>query len=368
MRHVRSHGEGTVYRRPKEGRWVATVSLGGGRRRSRYTKSKADALAALRDLQRDVELDRDPRGLTLRDFLQRWLRDANHRSPATYRQREMIVRVHLEPALGHHALTALRPADVEAYQKVKGRTLAPRTVHHHHSVLRTALRWAVANRWADFNAAAEASAPSVDQPQRPHLSAAQLSRLFVGMEGDRLHAAFVLAGTVGLREAELLGLAWDDVDLDSGVVQVSATLHRKDGGWVRLAPKSRRPRTIELPLITVDALRAQRSRMVAERQPDWEYFGLCFLTSKGQPYHGPNLTRQHLYPALDRLGLPRVTVHDLRHSAATNMALAGVPLQVIAAILGHSTIRVTADLYAHVVGEQRRDAAERIEASLRGVG
>lgn len=68
MRDVRSHGEGTVYRRPKEGRWVATVSLGGGRRRSRYTKSKADALAALRDLQRDVELDRDPRGLTLRDL------------------------------------------------------------------------------------------------------------------------------------------------------------------------------------------------------------------------------------------------------------------------------------------------------------
>src|SRR4051812_29834282 len=107
---VRSHGEGTIYRRPKEGRWVATVSLGGGRRRSRYAKTRDEAKAALRDMLRDIALDRDPRGLTLADCLRLWLRDANHGSPATYRQREMIVRVHLTPALGHHALTAIRPS------------------------------------------------------------------------------------------------------------------------------------------------------------------------------------------------------------------------------------------------------------------
>lgn len=368
MPDVRSHGEGTIYRRPKEGRWVATVSLGAGRRRSRYVKTRDEAKVALASMLRDIDLDRDPRGLTVGDCLRRWLRDADHGAPATYRQREMIVRVHLEPALGHHALTALRPAHVEAYAKGKRRTHASRTVHHHYAVLRTALRWAVVNRWADFNAAADATAPKVSAPQRPHLTADQLGRLFEGTVADPLHAAFVLAGTVGIREAELLGLGWDDVDLDSGIVTVGFTLHRQDKGWVRLPPKSRRPRTIDLPPIAIEALRAQRVRMVAARKPDWTYFGLVFLTARGQPFHGTNMTADHLYPALTRLGLPRVTVHDLRHSAATNMALAGVPLQVIAAILGHSTIRVTADLYAHVVGDQRRDAARRIEASLRGVG
>lgn len=364
MLDVRSHGEGTIYERRKEGRWVATVSLGGGRRRSRYAKTRAEAKVALTSMLRDIELDRDPRGLTVGDFLQRWLRDGRHGAPATKRQREMIVRVHLVPALGHYALTALRPAHVEAYTKAKERTHSARSVHHHYAVLRTALRWAVANRWADFNAAAEASAPKPKTPRRPHLTAEQMSRLFAGLEGDRLHAAFVLAGTVGLREAEILGLAWDDIDLDPGTMVVGHTLQRVDGAWFRPSPKSGKARTIDLPPIAVTALRAQRSRMTEERKPDWAYFGLCFVTSNGQPYHGSNLTRQHLYPALERLGLPRVTVHDLRHSAATNMALAGVPLQVIANILGHSTIRVTADLYAHVVGDQRRDAAARIEASF----
>lgn len=367
MLDVRSHGEGTIYQRPKEGRWVAVVSLGGGRRRSRYAKTKAEAKVALTSMLRDIELDRDPRGLTVAEFLRRWLRDSRKVGPATKRQREMIVRVHLIPAFGHLQLTALRPAHIEAYTNAKERTHSTRTVHHHYAVLRTALRWAVSNRWVDYNAAADADPPKTSTPRRPHLTAAQLSRLFTGTTDDRLHAAYVLAGTVGLREAEILGLGWDDIDLDAGTLTVRYTLHRVGKSWGRLEPKSGRPRSIDLPPIAVTALRAQRLRMTAERQPRWVYFGLVFLTSAGQPYHGSNLTRQHLYPALERLSLPRVTFHDLRHSAATNMAVAGVPLQVIANILGHSTIRVTADLYAHVVSDQRRDAADRIQASFGAV-
>jgi integrase len=136
-------------------------------------------------------------------------------------------------------------------------------------------------------------------------------------------------------------------------IRVHATLHRIDGEWQRRDTKTEKSRrTIPLPAVTVEALRPLR-------RPH----GLVFTTERGFPIHGSNLPKE-LHKATDRLGLPRVTIHDLRHSAATVLYAAGTPLPVIADILGHSTIRVTADLYRHRVPELSREAAEAMQRAV----
>jgi integrase len=208
--------------------------------------------------------------------------------------------------------------------------------------------------------------PKVKKPERTVLDAGQVRTLREGTRDDRLHAFWVLAATTGMREAEMLGLTWDDIDLDAGTIRVRSTLQRVDGEWKLLDPKTEKSkRDVALPPVTVAALREHRIRQLAEQAKAGKLgkSGLVFTTERGRPIHGSNLTKV-LYAHLERLGLPKVTVHDLRHSAATVLYAAGIPLESIADMLGHSTTRVTADLYRHRVPEMQRDIADRMQEAV----
>ena len=204
------------------------------------------------------------------------------------------------------------------------------------------------------------------RPERTFLSAEQCRMLIDGTREDPMHAFYVLALSTGMREAEMLGLTWAAVDFERRTVSVTDTLQRVDGEWKLLPPKTERSRrTIDIPEPTVAALRAHRSAQrkaraaVGQLGPD----GLVFTTPTGRPIHGSNLLPP-FRATLARLGLPRITIHDLRHSAATWLFALGVPLPVIADRLGHSTIRVTADLYRHRVPALSRDASDRLGEAM----
>lgn len=181
-----------------------------------------------------------------------------------------------------------------------------------------------------------------------------------------LHPLWVLLATTGLREAEALGLKWESVDLDGASLRVERTLQRNDGTWQLRPPKTAKSRrTVFLPPVAVEALRNHR-----RRQLEWWMASsrtgvadMVFTTPRGRLIHGPNLTKQ-LYAVLDRLRLPRVTVHDLRHTSATILYANGVPLEAIADMLGHSTTRITADLYRHRVESIQRDAADAMQRAI----
>lgn len=230
--------------------------------------------------------------------------------------------------------------------------------------LRRALQDAVRDGLLNRNVAALAEPPPMHKAERTYLTTAQVRHLIEGARDERLWPLWVVIVTTGLRVSEALGLAWSDVGPDS--VTVRHQLARQDGEWVRREPKTRRSRrSVALIPIAVEAMAEQRRRQDEERgeypQP---IDGLVFTTPTGAPIHATNLLPE-LRRTLAELGLPKVTVHDLRHSAASMMLTAGVPLPVIADVLGHSTMRVTADLYAHVGVELRRDAADRLAEALR---
>lgn len=375
MTPVRGHNEGTIFHRAADKHRVAQVTMPSGKRPTlacphEHRPSDRDCPESKANLAELIRL-RDqhaPVGghtLTLGAFLTGWLLDVRPKlAPATWRKHESIVRVHVVPALGHVRLSGLSVGDARRLVSQAGRD--PQTARHIRSTLRRALADALREGLVTRNVAALAEPPRMSKPERTVLTADQVRALIEGTREDRLHALWALAATTGMREAEMLALTWDAIDLDGSQLFVEATLHRIDGQWKRRDPKTEKSRrTVPLPPLTVAALREHRRRQLEEQAAFGVLgkAGMVFTTPNGQPIHGPNLSKV-LYAHLDRLGLPRVTVHDLRHSAATVWFAAGVPLPVISDMLGHSTIRVTADLYRHRVPELSRDAAQRMQEAV----
>lgn len=381
MRVVRRMaGTGSIFLRTRqshgkaERRWVATCRMPDGSRpstacphqhRARDRHPCTEAQANLTQLLR-IRADQAPldvRTLTVGAFLRRWSLRLTNLAPATIRHHEMIVRVHLEPAFRDRLLTSLRASDVDAY--LSRRDLDAQTLRHHRSTLRRGLRDAVRDGYISQNPAALSDVPRMRKAQRRYLNAAEARRLMSETQDERLWPLWALLVTTGLRLSEALGLAWSDVDLANGTLRVDHQLARQRGQWVRSLPKTDKSRrTVILIPAAIEALREQRRRQDEERGDYPRPLDLLvFTTRDGRPIHGPNVLPP-FYRALRKAGLPKVTLHDLRHSCATILLGVGVPLPVIADILGHSSIRVTADLYAHIVPELRRDAAGKLAEAL----
>lgn len=368
MPDVRGHNEGSLFYRKRDGRWVAKVSMPDGSRPSASSPDKGDAKRLLAELLRlrDAGARPDAHRLTVGTYLTGWLRDVRpNLAPATYRKHESIIRRHLDRDLGLLRLSELSVGDVRRYLATAGDRVGPQSVRHHRATLRRALADALRDGLVSRNVAALAEPPKMPRKERPILTSAQARLLIAETRDDPMHALYVLALTTGMREAELLGLPWRNVDLDARTVKVERTLQRVDGEWVPGDVKTAKSRrTIPLSEVAVSALRARKARQLEDRGKAGKMgLGLVFTTPIGAPIHGSNLLPTW-YAHLERLGLPRVTIHDARHTAATIMFERGVPLAVISDILGHSTIRVTADLYRHRVPELSEDAARRMQEAV----
>ena len=170
-----------------------------------------------------------------------------------------------------------------------------------------------------------------------------------------------LAITTGLRQGELLGLQWDDVDFDGAALHVRHTLHELNGRlWIG-EPKTRRARRqVDLPTIAIAALQDHQERMLIEGHPH----GLVFRDTRRGPLRKSNLVRRSFLPLLKRAGLPAIRFHDLRHTAATLLLAQGVHPKIVQERLGHSQISLTLDTYSHVLPGMGREAASKLDALL----
>lgn len=361
------YGEGSLFRFTvtRRGRiyryWGAELTVDGRRVRvsAKTRPAVREKLQKLRDERDDGTRRREQP--TLGEYLTRWLDDVRpNLAPATWRKHESIVRTGLVPALGRIPLSALSVDDVRRY--LAHLRVGPQTARHHRASLRRALADALRDGLVDRNVAALAEAPKINQEPRRHLTATECRALVDGTRDDRLWAFWVLAVTTGMREAEMLGLTWDDVDLAARQISIRRTLQRVDGEWQLRPPKTTKSRrTIPIPPLAVEALRQHRLAQARERAGAPE--GLVFTTATGHPIHGTNLLPV-LYAHEARLGLPRVGIHGLRHSAATYLIAAGVPIEKVAAILGHSSVRVTSQTYSHLTGADIREVADVAERVL----
>jgi integrase len=188
------------------------------------------------------------------------------------------------------------------------------------------------------------------------LSPKQARRFLEVVAGNRLEALYVVALTTGMREGELLGLRWADVDLDAGAVHVVRRLKRRTSR-----------RQVLLVRIAVQALNLHQERQEEERRQagsTWDDNGLVFPNTIGRPINPSNFLRREFYPLLKAAGLPRMRFHDLRHSAATLLLGMGVHPKIVSELLGHTQIGITLDLYSHVTATMQRDAVQAFEELL----
>jgi integrase len=209
---------------------------------------------------------------------------------------------------------------------------------------------------------------TVRKPVQP-LTAEKARHFLVSTREDRLGPLFHVAITTGLRQGELFGLRWQDVDLDAGTLMVRHALQRVSGELRFVEPKTALSRrTITLPESAITALRDQRIRQLEERLlagAAWQDWGLVFTSSIGTPREPSNVTKR-LHKLLEAADLPRQRFHDLRHCAASLLYAGGVAPRTIMGILGHSQISLTMNTYAHLSPALERDAVDRLDAILTG--
>jgi integrase len=320
---------------------------------------------------RDDGLFFDADNLKVGEYLERWLADSvlDTVRPTTYERYEQIVRIHVRPALEGVKLKNLTPAHVRGLYREKLQAgLSPRTVQYIHVTLHKALKQAVQDGLIPRNATEAVKAPQVRRQEISPLSAEQVKVLLETACGDRLEALFVLAIHTGLRQGELLGLKWEDVDLESGTVRVRRTLATTKSGPMLTAPKTKGSRrSVKLTQGASDALRSHLTRQLQEIDRVgslWRENGLVFASETGEPLDRRYLTSRRFKVLLKSAGLPAIRFHDLRHTCATLLLTKNVNPKIVSEMLGHATIAITLDTYSHVLPNMRDQAAAAMEEAL----
>jgi integrase len=285
--------------------------------------------------------------------------------PKTYEAARLNV-ARVVRLIGGLRLQGLSPASVQSlYGTLLNEGLSKRSVEQVHEVLHRALRQAVQWGLMGRNPADAVSVPRPGRGEMRTLSEDELRRLFVAAADDRLHALWVLLGTTGMRVGEALALRWDDVDLQTGRLEVRRALQRQRGrGLVFVEPKSARSRRgIHLAAGTVAALQAHRARQNDERAfmgRGWTDQGMVFCTMHGGPLEHSTVTYA-FGKVLRSAGLAKVRIHDLRHTAATLLLKKGMHPKVVQEFLGHSSVTLTLDTYSHVVPSLHVEVANRMQ-------
>ncbi len=344
-----------------------------GKRKSLYGKTRREVAerlkVALRDQQQGLPVVSEK--LTVAQYLTRWLEASAKPSvkTKTYEGYESIVRVRVVPRIGRTTLSKVTPLDLQVlYADLQRDGLSSRSAHHTHRVLHRAFGQAVRWNLIPRNPCDGVTPPKPKRSEMRVLSQAQVGAFLDATRDHPAHALYVLAVTTGMRQGELLGLRWEDVDLDATRLVVRRALQRQnEAGLVFVEPKtSRSRRTIVLSQRAVAALRRHRTRQLEQRLlvgSDWQDQDLVFCNQVGGPLD-PSWQRQTFYDALRLADLPTIRFHDLRHTAATLLLVRGVHFKVVSEMLGHATVTLTLDTYSHLVPVLHAQAAAAMDELL----
>jgi integrase len=369
----RDYGDGSISQRP-DGRWQGQINLG------RYFDEKAGKwkrkrLTVYGDTEKEVreKLQKhqgeklsgslvEPSKVTLGAYLIDWLEKVvkGSRRANTLRSYRGIVNRILVPRLGSIPLTRLVALQVQdLYTWMRGAGYSVRMQELSHAILHRALEQAIKWNMLRFNACDGAVRPRPPKTTRPVWNLEQIDTFLKAAATSRYEALFVLAIFGGFRQGELFALAWEDIDLDAGVVNVKHSLEEINATLQLKEPKSAKGRrSVTLPQVAVDALVRHKARAMAKGRLHCP----VFCNRKGGYLYKSNFKKAHYFPLLKRAGLPRIRFHDLRHCHATLLLSQGVHPKVVQERLGHSQISITLDCYSHVIPSLQKDVATKLDS------
>ncbi len=372
MARRRGNGEGSIFQRA-DGRWCVTLPLGyndtGKRqRRTVYSRTKAEALQQLLEAQNRAVSGKlmAPSQMTVYDYLKTWIEDTVRTSSekSTYALYEVIVRTKINPTIGGLRISKVEPLHIQRMLSAldkQGATARTRQVVL--QVAKRAFRDAVRMRIIPYNPASEIERPKHRTREMSVLTFEQVAKLLETVRNDRLFALYVLAVTTGMRQGELLGLQWQDIDFIDGSLRVVRQLGDVRGELYFTEPKTKRgKRYISLPQVAVAALREHLMDLGREPKPS----EIVFTDTHGGPIRRSSLRRNWFHPALKRAELPMIRFHDLRHTAATLLLAQNLNPKIVQERLGHTQIATTIDIYGHVIPSMQKEASDRLDHLFAG--
>ena len=367
----RAQNEGSVYKRSRDGLWVAQATVQ-GKHVSKYFKTQSEARHYLRTMQSQIQDGLTLAGArtTLIEYLEQWLGTIRESvRPRTLDQYTQIVRGHIASRLGNIKLKDMRPDQIQAFynEKLDGGTSA-RTVLLIHAVLHRALVHALKLGLIGRNPVDAVTRPKVKRKEMRVFTDDQ-ARAFLSAAKQTRHAClFQIALHTGMRQGELLGLMWKDIDWITWQIHVQRQLQRNpNGSLVFSEPKTAAGRrTIVISPTMIDSLRKHLEEQEEYKKvlgKKWEENDLIFPSKLGTPLHQANMFREYK-ELLKETGLPLLRFHDLRHTSATLLLTQGVHPKIVQERLGHSNIAMTMDIYSHVLPSMQEDAALKMDELL----
>ena len=395
MATKRVNGEGSIRKR-KNGSWEATITVSFDpvthkqSKKSFYGKTRKEAKDKMEAfLEKKEEEDRfaqallsqvvpesaaDENDMFLSSWLDIWhknyLSDVKLSTRANYRS---IIDNHIDPVLGNYPLSKLKAPVIQNFynQLHDEKKLSPKYIKNIHGVLHSALDKAVAVEFTAKNYSSVCSIPKVEEPDICPLNKEEQERLFAALKGEEFEDLILVDLFTGLRCGELLGLTWDCIDFENGIIHVKKqlSLPRKKGGggkcyWSTL--KNGKSRIVLPAPFVMDVLRHHKAVQASQKLaagPLWDegdFPNLVFTHPNGYHYIQPTIWKE-FQKILKKAGLQHYRVHDLRHTFAVNSIKAGDDIKTLQENMGHYPAAFTLDKYGHVVDEMRKASSERMQ-------
>jgi integrase len=381
-----AQGAGTIRQRT-DGRWEARYTVGRdpgtGKQvqKSIYGKTQKEVRQKLQQIA--VAIDEgvysEPSKLTVKDWLQIWLKEyTGNVKPYTAYTYAIDVNTYIVPALGCVRLAELTAPMVQSFYNIlqagskQQNALSPKSIKNVHGVLHKALNQAVSVGYIRFNPTSACTLPRIQRKEIKPMDENSIATFLKVIRGHQFETIYKVDLFTGMRQSEILGLQWDCIDFERGIILINKQLQKDKnrGGEYFLAPlKNDKSRTITPAPTVMELLKARRREQLADRVKAgslWDDHGLGNLVFTNA--FGKHLCHKVVYCHFKKLvaaaGIPEMRFHDLRHSYAVASLQSGDDVKTVQENLGHHTAAFTLDVYGHVTERMKKDSARRMEGFI----
>ena len=372
----RASGEGSIRQR-KDGRWEARYSCGydpkTGKpiRKSVYGLTQKEVREKLTSIAKSIDDNTyiAPKTITVGDWLELWLKEYVQVSvkPLTFKSYEVVVRVHIKPAIGSIKLQALKAPQIQAFYNSLITDKSPKTIKNIHGVLHKALDKAIKIGYITTNPASVCDIPRIEKKEIKPLNADNISRFIKRLDTEEYKNLYITTLFTGMREGEVLGLTWDCVDFERGTITVNKQLQKekiKGGKYYLAETKTSKVRVLTPAQYVMSILKEEQIRQKENRLKlghMWDNpLNLVFTNTTGR-YLAIVTVYKRFKKMVSEIGIPQARFHDLRHTYATLALQEGDDIKTVQTALGHSTVSTTLDIYSHTTETMRKESSKRMD-------
>lgn len=364
---------GSISKDKNTGKWFFILELGkdvNGKRKQkkrRGFKTKKEAQAAFIELQNEVNNGTyiEPSKLLVKDFLYEWFKlkktTISHQTCQVY---DRILEIHIIPSLGTMKLIDLKTIHIQSYiNTLHEKGYAPETIKKFFNIIRNALAHALDMELISSNSANKVKLPSISRKTNMAIwDKDQVNQFLNVAKGNRYFIMYHLALMTGMRQGEILGLRWKDIDFTQNVIRISQTLSHDGKRFLEGAKSKASIRTIALPETTIKVLCEHKEIIAMEKEDFGEGYcdyDLVVCTPIGSQLIPSNI-RKAFNRLIEKAEVPKIRFHDMRHTHATLLLAQGINVKVISERLGHSNIKITLDTYSHILPSMQQEVAQKL--------